>query len=167
MYRAHAAIGFATHQANGDQQAVAADLRNQAGRFVDAQAHSYEDAFDEIRAGHKTSHWMWFVFPQIAGLGRSDTARRYAIASLDEARAYLAHPVLGERLKACTRAVLAHRDRSAHAIFGSPDDVKFRSSMTLFSAADPAEPLFRDALAQFDGGQQDPLTVAALAEDRA
>jgi uncharacterized protein (DUF1810 family) len=113
----------------------------------------------ELAAGEKRTHWMWFVFPQLAALGRSGTAKFYGLADLDEARAYLEHPVLGERLRACTRAVLAHRDRSAHAIFGTPDDLKFRSCVTLFGLAAPDEPLFRDALAAFYGGEADAATV--------
>src|ERR1700753_2225748 len=102
-------------------------------RFVDAQDGGYERALGELRAGRKTSHWMWFVFPQIKGLGFSAMARRYAIASLEEARAYLDHPILGDRLRDCTELVLLHRDSSARQIFGSPDDLKFHSSMTLFA----------------------------------
>ena len=107
---------------------------------------------------------MWFIFPQIAGLGASAMAQRYAIGSLAEARAYLAHPILGERLRACTAAVNAVAGRSAHAIFGAPDDVKFRSSLTLFAAAAPDEPLFAEALARFFGGAPDPLTLAKLGQ---
>ena len=131
-------------------------------RFVRAQAPVLPAVLRELRAGRKESHWMWFVFPQIAGLGLSSMARRYAIASLDEARAYLAHPVLGPRLAECTAAANAVPGRSAHAIFGSPDDVKFRSCMTLFAAADPAAPAFRAALDRFFGGEPDPRTLAAL-----
>jgi len=128
-------------------------------RFLDAQAPVIDAVMAELRAGTKRTHWMWFVFPQLKSLGRSSTAKQYGIESLDEASAYLAHPVLGGRLKACTRAVLAHPDRTAHAIFGSPDDLKFRSSMTLFGIAAPDEPLFAQALRQFYGGRPDPLTV--------
>ena len=131
-------------------------------RFVAAQAPIYDRALAELRAGSKQTHWMWFVFPQIAGLGRSPMARCYAIASLAEARAYLAHRVLGPRLRECTRAALAG-GRSASAVFGSPDDLKFRSSMTLFGAADPEEPLFRQALDTMCGGETDPLTLGRLA----
>ncbi|MDP4021564.1 DUF1810 domain-containing protein [Methylobacterium sp. NEAU 140] len=134
------------------------DLR----RFVEAQAGTYERALAELRAGEKRSHWMWFVFPQISGLGASPTARCYAIASLDEARAYLGHPVLGPRLLACTAAVNAVEGRSARAIFGAPDDVKFRSSMTLFGRAAPEEPAFAAALDRYFGGEPDPLTLAKL-----
>jgi uncharacterized protein (DUF1810 family) len=128
-------------------------------RFLDAQAPVISTVMAELAAGEKRTHWMWFVFPQLAALGRSGTAKFYGLADLDEARAYLEHPVLGERLRACTRAVLAHRDRSAHAIFGTPDDLKFRSCVTLFGLAAPDEPLFRDALAAFYGGEADAATV--------
>jgi len=131
-------------------------------RFVAAQEGVHERALAELRAGEKRSHWMWFIFPQIAGLGFSPMAQRYAIGSLDEARAYLAHPVLGDRLRACTAAVNGVTGRSAHALFGSPDDVKFRSSMTLFTRAAPEEPLFAAAMARYFDGEPDPLTLAKL-----
>ncbi|MBY0297014.1 MAG: DUF1810 domain-containing protein [Methylobacterium sp.] len=131
-------------------------------RFVAAQEGTYERALGELTAGHKQSHWMWFIFPQIAGLGFSAMAQRYAIGGLPEARAYLNHPVLGERLKACTAAVNALSGRTARAVFGTPDDMKFRSSMTLFAHADPAEPAFRAALETYFGGQEDPRTREAL-----
>jgi uncharacterized protein (DUF1810 family) len=134
------------------------------GRFVAAQEGVYGRALAELQAGAKRSHWMWFIFPQIAGLGASAMAQRYAIGSLAEARAYLAHPILGERLRACTAAVNAVAGRSAHAIFVAPDDVKFRSSLTLFAAAAPDEPLFAEALARFFGGAPDPLTLAKLGQ---
>jgi uncharacterized protein (DUF1810 family) len=130
--------------------------------FVAAQAGTYETALAELTQGRKASHWMWFVFPQLEGLGASAMAQRYAIASLDEARAYLRHPLLGPRLVACTDAVNRWADRSAHDIFGSPDDLKFRSSMTLFSAAAPDAPAFRRALASFFDGEGDPLTLTRL-----
>lgn len=135
------------------------DLR----RFVEAQAGSYAGALAELRAGTKRGHWMWFVFPQIAGLGTSPMARRYAIATLDEAQAYLGHAVLGARLRACTAAVNGLTGRSARAVFGSPDDMKFRSSMTLFARAAPDEPAFQVALATYFGGVEDPLTLDRLA----
>jgi len=131
-------------------------------RFVDAQADVYDDVLDELRAGRKASHWMWFVFPQLRGLGHSPTAQRYGIASLDEARAYLAHPLLGERLRECTGLVLRVEGRSAHAIFGSPDDMKFRSSMTLFDVAAAGEPLFADALRTYFEGAPDRRTLELL-----
>ena len=131
-------------------------------RFVAAQEGVHERALAELRAGEKRSHWMWFIFPQIVGLGFSPMAQRYAIGSLDEARAYLAHPVLGDRLRACTAAVNGVTGRSAHALFGSPDDVKFRSSMTLFTRAAPEEPLFAAAMVRYFDGEPDPLTLAKL-----
>lgn len=130
-------------------------------RFVEAQGPVYETALAELKTGHKCSHWMWFVFPQLAGLGMSPTARFYGIAGLEEARAYLAHPVLGPRLLACTRAVLGVEGRSLHAIFGSPDDLKFRSAMTLFDRAG-GEPAFREALARYCEGRPDPRTLEVL-----
>jgi uncharacterized protein (DUF1810 family) len=132
-------------------------------RFVEAQQDVFETALAELRAGRKRSHWMWFVFPQLRGLGRSSTAAFYGIASLDEARAYLAHPVLGPRLREATHAVLRHAGRSALEIFGSPDDLKFRSSMTLFAIAaeDAGEP-FAEALRQFYGGAADEATERLL-----
>ena len=131
-------------------------------RFVSAQAPVIDTVRAELREGRKRSHWMWFVFPQIAGLGRSETARFYAIASLEEARAYLAHPVLGERLVECTRLVLAVRERSVAEIFGSPDDMKFHSSMTLFGRVAAGERAFAEALARWFGGVEDPGTVERL-----
>lgn len=134
-------------------------------RFVEAQRETHAQALRELQGGLKRSHWMWFIFPQLAGLGRSPTAQRFALRSLDEARAYLAHPILGERLRTVTRAVLAHPDRSLLEIFGQPDDMKFRSSMTLFAAAaDPDDAaIFREALDVFCGGEPDPVTVQRLA----
>jgi uncharacterized protein (DUF1810 family) len=136
-------------------------------RFVDAQAPVYAGALAELRRGRKESHWMWFVFPQLAGLGRSSTARFYAIGSLGEARAYLKHPVLGPRLAECTAAVLAHRGRSAEAIFGSVDAMKLRSSMTLFEAADGDPGTFGQALDSLFGGMRDTATLALLAGEGA
>lgn len=132
------------------------------GRFVAAQEGVYGRALAELQAGDKRSHWMWFIFPQIAGLGASPMAQRYAIGSLAEAQAYAAHPVLGGRLRACTAAVNAVAGLSAHAIFGSPDDLKFRSSMTLFARAVPGEPLFAEALARYFDGAPDQRTLAKL-----
>ncbi|ABY29124.1 DUF1810 domain-containing protein [Methylorubrum extorquens] len=131
-------------------------------RFVEAQDGLYADALAELRYGRKQSHWMWFIFPQIAGLGSSAMARHYAIRSLAEAQAYLAHPLLGERLRTCTRAANAWEHRSARALFGAPDDVKFRSSMTLFAQADPDDPDFARALSIFFEGRPDPLTLERL-----
>ena len=130
-------------------------------RFVDAQAPVMARVEAELRAGAKRTHWMWFVFPQIAGLGSSAMAVRYAVRSLAEARAYLAHQVLGPRLRDCTQAVLAVEGRGVRAIFGVPDDMKFRSSMTLFAAASD-EAVFRQALEKYFGGDTDAATLARL-----
>ncbi len=116
----------------------------------------------ELRAGRKTSHWMWFVFPQIAGLGRSSMAQAYAIGSVAEAQAYLAHPVLGPRLVECAKAVAGHHGRSAEEILGGIDAIKLRSSMTLFAAADPEQPIFQQILDLYFDGQADPETVSRL-----
>lgn len=131
-------------------------------RFVEAQHSHYEEALSELRAGYKQSHWMWFVFPQIAGLGRSAMAERYAIADLDEAAAYLKHPVLGRRLEECAQALLQHTGRTARQILGSPDDLKLRSSMTLFAAADPENALFQQILDVFYDGKADQETFKRL-----
>ncbi len=131
-------------------------------RFVDAQASVIERVEAELAAGRKTSHWMWFVFPQLRGLGTSARAQRYGIGSLAEARAYAAHPRLGARLRRCTALVLAVPGKSAHEILGAPDDVKFRSSMTLFAHAVPDEALFRAALERFFGGVEDERTRERL-----
>jgi uncharacterized protein (DUF1810 family) len=132
-------------------------------RFVDAQAPIYDTALQELRDGRKRTHWMWFVFPQLAGLGTSAMAAHYAIRDLDEARAYLAHPVLGERLLACTRAVLAVHGRSARDIFGMPDTLKFRSSMTLFERVAGPHAEFAAALDRYFSGERDPVTLRLLA----
>ena len=142
-------------------------------RFVDAQAPVYEEIVAELRAGHKRTHWMWFVFPQLAGLGRSAMAQRYAIASLAEAKAYLEHPVLGPRLRNCTALVNGVNDRSIGDIFGQPDDVKFRSSMTLFARAAGddwssrnwlfGDGIFQAALQKYFDGKPDEQTLARLA----
>jgi uncharacterized protein (DUF1810 family) len=131
------------------------------GRFVTAQDAVYGQVRAELGAGRKASHWMWFVFPQLEGLGRSAMAQHYAIASAAEARAYWAHPVLGPRLAQCTELVLAVEGRSAHQIFGAPDDLKFRSCMTLFARATGA-PVFSRALEKFFGGEPDPRTIERL-----
>ncbi|MEH3087202.1 MAG: DUF1810 domain-containing protein [Xylophilus ampelinus] len=131
-------------------------------RFVEAQARAYGAARAEIAAGDKRSHWMWFVFPQLVQLGRSATARHFGLSGADEARAYLRHPVLGPRLRECCTLLLAVRGRSLQRIFGSPDDLKLRSCMTLFEAAAPEEPLFAAVLDRYCGGVRDPLTLAAL-----
>jgi len=126
----------------------------------------YPGALAELRAGRKTGHWIWFVFPQVAGLGRSAMSQQYAIASLDEARAYLAHPILGPRLRECAGAVLATTGRSAEEILGGIDAVKLRSSMTLFHRAAPDEALFVDVLDRFFDGQVDVMTDQLLASGR-
>ena len=131
-------------------------------RFVAAQDPIIGEVREELRRGAKRSHWMWFIFPQLRGLGHSPTARHYALASRDEAAAYLGHPVLGPRLLDCTALVLAVPDRSAHEIFGSPDDLKFRSSMTLFAEAAPDQPAFRAALDRHFDGRADPRTLDLL-----
>jgi uncharacterized protein (DUF1810 family) len=131
-------------------------------RFVDAQRDEYGDALAELRRGRKRSHWMWFVFPQFAGLGSSPTSQRFAIRSLDEARAYLRHPVLGPRLVECAEAVLSHAGTTAREIFGFPDDLKLRSSMTLFELADPGQPAFGAVLDAFFGGERDGRTTALV-----
>jgi uncharacterized protein (DUF1810 family) len=131
-------------------------------RFVDAQDPLYDAVCRELSAGRKQSHWMWFVFPQILGLGRSEMARRYAISGVDEARAYAAHPVLGRRLRHVCALVLKAPAGSAADIFGPLDAVKFRSSMTLFTRAAPDEPVFRACLDHFFHGQADPLTLSLL-----
>ncbi len=131
-------------------------------RFVEAQAGSYDRALAELRAGRKAGHWMWFVFPQVAGLGRSPTAQHYAIGDLDEARAYLAHPVLGPRLVECARALRDLPGDAAAAVLGPVDAVKLRSSMTLFAHADPAQPVFRAVLERYYGGREDEATTSRL-----
>ena len=133
-------------------------------RFLRAQAGVYSVALAELKAGCKRSHWMWFVFPQIDGLGFSETTRRYSIKSLDEARAYLAHPVLGMRLVACTEALLALEGRSARQIFGRPDDMKLQSSMTLFARISPAASGFSAVLDRYFSGVRDQRTVELIAE---
>lgn len=129
-------------------------------RFLDAQDRggTYERALAELRAGRKTSHWMWFVFPQRAGLGQSEMSRRYAITSPAEARAYVEHPVLGQRLVACAEALLAHEDRSAREVLGEIDAVKLRSSMTLFAAVAPEQPAFEQVLDRYFDGEPDEST---------
>ena len=131
-------------------------------RFLDAQQPVYDAVLDELRAGRKSSHWIWFIFPQIAGLGRSGTAQQFAIGSLDEAKAYLQHPILGPRLRACTQLVLNVEGRSAEEIFGYPDYLKFRSCLTLFLTAAPDNALFNAALLTYFHGKPDQLTLDIL-----
>jgi uncharacterized protein (DUF1810 family) len=134
------------------------DLR----RFVAAQDPVYAAVLSELRAGRKRSHWMWFIFPQVSGLGHSATAQAFAVASLAEAVAYLAHPTLGPRLRECAALVAGIDGRSIDEIFGHPDDLKFRSSMTLFAQAAPREPIFATCLEKYFGGQPDPQTLDRL-----
>jgi uncharacterized protein (DUF1810 family) len=131
-------------------------------RFVVAQHHVYDGVLEELRRGRKIGHWIWFVFPQVAGLGSSDMSQRFAISSLDEARAYLAHPVLGARLRECAAVVLATPGRTAEEIFGPLDAMKVRSSMTLFERAAPDDPVFARVLDRFYGGVPDVRTDAPL-----
>lgn len=131
-------------------------------RFVKAQESCYQAVLNELRNGQKRSHWMWYVFPQIVGLGSSSTAQYYAIGGPEEARAYMNHPILGTRLKECIEAVLTVQNRSLQEIFGSPDDLKFRSSMTLFENVQPDEPLFAEALERYCEGHRDEKTLQIL-----
>lgn len=131
-------------------------------RFVTAQGHNYEQALSEIRSGQKRSHWMWYIFPQFDGLGSSSISRRYAIKSLAEAEAYLRHPVLGPRLVESCRAALSVEERSAHDIFGSPDDLKLRSCATLFAAVSAPASVFDQVLDRFFNGEPDPRTLRLL-----
>jgi uncharacterized protein (DUF1810 family) len=136
----------------------------QLQRFVQAQDPVYEQAIRELRSGRKSSHWMWYVFPQLRGLGWSPTAQYYGISSFAEAQAYLAHPVLGARLGECVQLVLGVQGRTAQQIFGYPDDLKFRSCLTLFAAAAPDPVPFTQALAKYYGGEADPATMERLGQ---
>ena len=138
------------------------DDRFQLQRFVVAQMPVYEAVLNELRSGHKRGHWMWFIFPQISGLGRSATAQKFAVSSIAEAAAYLAHPTLGSRLRECSALVAGIEGRSIDEIFDYPDDLKFHSSMTLFAQAAPQEPSFAACLRKYFGGQPDPGTMARL-----
>lgn len=131
-------------------------------RFIDAQDYVYEDVCSELRSGYKIGHWMWFIFPQIKGLGNSSTSKEFAISSREEAQAYLKHPILGPRLRECTRLVTLVEGRSANEIFGCIDSLKFRSSMTLFVHATADNAVFNDALREYFGGQPDRLTLDRL-----
>lgn len=135
-------------------------------RFVAAQQGVYERIVDELRSGRKKSHWMWYIFPQIDGLGRSETARHYAIKSFDEARAYLAHPLLGVRLVECCETILAVRDKSASEIFGFPDDMKLKSCLTLFAAAAEGSSVFSRVLDKYFDGKPDRRTIDLLGCDK-
>ena len=142
--------------------AAGADDPHDLNRFVEAQRDVYARALAEIRAGRKRSHWMWFVFPQLAGLGLSATSRRYAIRDLAEARAYLDHPILGKRLAECAEAALGVEGRSAFEVFGSPDDMKLRSCATLFSRVSPPGSVFHRLLDKYFGGEPDDRTMSLL-----
>lgn len=131
-------------------------------RFLDAQRGDYAAALAEVRRGRKTSHWMWYIFPQIAGLGQSSTARYYSIRDLEEAREYYAHPVLGQRLREISGALLELRGSDPVAVFGGIDSMKLKSSMTLFAVAAPDDPLFQQVLDKYYGGEQDALTLRIL-----
>lgn len=133
-------------------------------RFIAAQAGVYERALAELKRGEKRSHWMWFIFPQLVGLGRSSTAQFYAIKSINEAKAYLSHPVLGQRLIECSKALLPFKQKSASDIFGFPDDLKLRSSMTLFASASEPDSVFSRVLGQYFEGQADPRTLELLTQ---
>ena len=133
-------------------------------RFLTAQAHTYDTVLDELRAGTKSSHWIWFIFPQIIGLGHSGMAQKFAIGSLNEAKAYLQHPVLGPRLRACTQLVLDVNGRSAEEIFSYPDNLKFRSCMTLFLTAGTDNTLFKDSLLKYFDGKPDQSTLDILVQ---
>lgn len=136
----------------------------QLDRFLDAQKDSYDIALEELRNGKKRSHWVWYVFPQLRGLGASSASYTYGVVSLAEARAYLVHPILGQRLREATNAMLAHRSMTADSILGELDALKFRSCLTLFSLADPSETIFTDALEYFFGGARDSRTIQLVAD---
>ncbi|WP_299984272.1 DUF1810 domain-containing protein [uncultured Pontibacter sp.] len=131
-------------------------------RFLDAQASSYEQALTEIKNGRKRSHWMWFIFPQLQGLGYSETARYYAIKDQEEAQLYLQHPVLGQRLVEISKAMFALEGKTANQVLGSPDDLKLRSSMTLFAAVPGADPVFKAVLDKYYSGKEDEKTLQLL-----
>lgn len=135
-------------------------------RFIEAQENTYQTALSEIRAGRKKTHWMWFIFPQLKGLGRSSTAEFYGISDLNDAKDYLSNPILGQRLKEITKALLAKSERDPHKIFGSPDDLKLQSSLTLFAEADDSQnSVFEDALKEFFKGKRDQQTLKLLKEN--
>ena len=141
------------------------DSASSLQRFVQAQARDYAQALAELRAGHKRSHWIWYVLPQLRGLGRSSTAQFYGLAGRAEAAAYAAHPLLGPRLVECVRALLAHRERSAAQMLGEVDAMKLRSCLTLFAQVAPHEPVFQQALERFYAGQPDDATLRLLAQE--
>jgi len=138
-------------------------MENDLSRFTDAQRSTYSDAFSEIKNGRKRSHWMWYIFPQIAGLGFSETSKYYAIRNLSEAKAYLEHPVLGHRLVEICHELLTLNGSDANQVFGSPDDMKLKSSMTLFAAVPGADEVFLSVLDKFFGGEKDPRTLQLIA----
>lgn len=133
-------------------------------RFVEEQQHDYAGALEEIRAGRKRGHWMWYIFPQYKGLGFSSTSQHYAIKSLDEATAYLAHPILGPHLVEISEALLKIENRTAHEIFGSPDDLKLRSCATLFASVSPADSVFHRVLTKYFAGEADAQTLQLIAK---
>jgi uncharacterized protein (DUF1810 family) len=137
-------------------------MEQELKRFVDAQQSTYNSALAEVQRGRKSGHWMWFIYPQIEGLGYSETARFYAIKDVKEAEAYLAHPVLGKRLLEISSALLKLESNDAHSIFGSPDDLKLRSSMTLFSSLENSDPIFQLVLDKFFDGEKDQKTLRLL-----
>jgi len=141
-------------------------MSDDLSRFVEAQRPVMDDVRAELAAGRKRTHWMWFVFPQLRGLGHSAMARHYGIASREEAAAYLAHPVLGARLRQCVELVLAVQGRTAHDIFGSPDDLKLRSCLTLFREVEGTDSVFGRVLDRYFDGQPDPMTLQLLASAR-
>lgn len=132
---------------------------NSLNRFIEAQANSYENALSEIKKGRKTSHWMWYIFPQIKGLGQSETAKYYAIQDKDEAEKYLNHPILGMRLIEISKELLKHKAKTASQIFGFPDDLKLHSSITLFSILTESDQVFKDILIAYFGGLSDQKTI--------
>ena len=134
-------------------------------RFIDAQQSDYETALSEIKKGRKQSHWMWYIFPRIQGLGFSATSKLYAIKNLHEAQEYLQHPLLGQRLKEITNALIDLPSNNAHEIFGSPDDVKLKSSMTLFASLPDADPVFESALKKFFKGEKDAKTLSIIKDE--
>jgi uncharacterized protein (DUF1810 family) len=136
--------------------------RHDLPRFVDAQSGMFDEVRSELRAGRKTGHWIWFIFPQFDGLGHSAAARQFAISSREEAAAYAAHPILGSRLRECTSLVNAIAGRGIRQILGTPDDLKFRSSMTLFAQVCPDDPIFGEAINKYYGGEFDALTMDLL-----
>lgn len=137
-------------------------MTDDLNRFLEAQENKFENAFKEVKNGRKTRHWMWYIFPQIAGLGHSEMSRFYAIRDISEAGRYLAHPVLGERLISISRQLTHLNNKTAHQIFGSPDDLKLKSSMTLFASVKNADPVFQQVLDQYFGGEKDAKTLAII-----